>query len=274
MKERSGTIIVAIAMSLAVSTTTIPAGETKGELADLMGAADTIVAVEIQNTDYAATPSDGPMYGDARILKVIRGGLSSDTELRFAASAWCGPTYKAGERRVLFLDPVTSKDYYSRAPWATLCFSDSIDFFFAIDSVETLSFASLEAFLKDVQEGQRTPPKITTKVVQKDQSTLVLSIKLINDSEQPLSLNPSRVMASFESSNVRYFRDIEFPDEKQRAWIMIAPAGSITGTVRIANEEVKGTNQIVLLVSHRSVYFPHRSWAGTVQTPPVKVDGA
>ena len=42
MKERSGTIIVAIAMSLAVSTTTIPAGETKGELADLMGAADTI----------------------------------------------------------------------------------------------------------------------------------------------------------------------------------------------------------------------------------------
>jgi hypothetical protein len=61
--------------------------------------ADLIAAVEVLNVDDSATASDGPMYAEARILKVLRGPSSSTT--RFGASAWLGPTYRKGDRRVL-----------------------------------------------------------------------------------------------------------------------------------------------------------------------------
>lgn len=268
MKKRAGTAIVAVAATLAVCTATALAGSRAGGLAQLITDADAIVAVEILRTDYRATAADGPMYGDAKVLKVIKGRPALNNTLRFGESGWWGPTYTAGERRILFLKRVTSKEYYSLARWATL-HADGIDFFFSMDSIQTLTSASLKSFLEGVQEARRAPLRI--EVAQKDDSAKVLSITLINGSNQPIWLNPSRVTAGFEANNIHYSRDVNFADQEHGAWIEIAPAGSITGTLRVASKQVKGTNHIVLWVSHRSVYFPKRCWAGTAKSVPVQV---
>lgn len=257
------TVLVAIAMALAASMATLFAYEGKGEVRGLITDADAIVAVEILTTDYKATEADGPMYADAKVLKMIKGGLAPGRMLRFGESGWWSPTYRVGERRILFLNRVTSQDYFSAAPWASL-HSGGIDFFFATDSIETLSSASLEAFLKRVQEARRTPLQI--EVTPKDKSRLVLSVKLINKSDQPIWLHPSRVVASFEANNIHYSRNVEFSDEGRGAWITIPAEGAVAGTVSIAGKEVRGAKTIVLWISHRSVYFPERCWTGTVST--------
>ncbi len=261
VKRRAASVIVAVAMGLGICAGAVVARAREAELTKLITDADAIVAAEILRTDYTATAADGPMYGEAKILKVIKGRLTHNSMLRFGASGWWSPTYKAGERRIIFLQRVTSKDYYSSARWATL-HADGIDFFFSMDSIDALSGGSLRAFLRKIEDTHRTPLKI--QIVQKEPSVRILSVTLINESDQPIWLNPSRVTASFEANNIHYSRDVKLGDGRQRAWVKIVPAGRITGTVRIASREVKGTNQIMLWVVHRSVYFPNRCWVGTL----------
>ncbi len=258
--------MVAIAMSLVFCTVTVLAGSRRGELSQLIPDADVIVAVEILRTDYRATAADGPMYADAKILKVIKGQLARNKTLRFGESGWWSPTYEVGEYRILFLKRVRSKEYYSLAHWATL-YADRIDFFFSMDSLGALSSASLQAFLKRAEDARHNPLKI--EVAQKKGSARVLSITLINDSDQPIWLNPSKVTASFEMNNIHYSPGVTFSGEEQGAWIKIAPAGRITGTVNVATAGGKDTNHIIFSVSHRSVLFPNRGWSGAVRSAPV-----
>lgn len=257
-------------MVIAISGAPVFAGGRTGELVDLITDADAIVAVEILRTDYTATANDGPMYGDAKILKVIKGRLARESTLRFGDSAWCVPTQGAGERRILPLKRVNSTEYYSSARWAVPCsVSSRIDLLLPLDSIEALSLTSFETFLKEIQEARRTPPKIEIQVTQRQGSALVLSIKLINASNLPLWLNPSRVTVSFDAGNVRYSPEIGFADNAREAWKNIAPTSSITGTMRIPSEAVEGTKQTIFWVSHWSAYFPKRCWTGVVQSGPV-----
>jgi hypothetical protein len=261
--RQASTVIVAIEMALGIFAGTVVASPEEAGLTKLISDADAIVAVEILKTDYTATAADGPMYAEAKVLRVIKGPLGINSTLWFGESGWWGPTYSAGERRVLFLQRVTSTDYYSSARWATL-HTGGIDFFFSMDFIEALSGTSLKTFLQQVQEVRRAPLKI--KVVRQADSALMLSVTLINDGNQAICLNRTKVAASFEVNGIRYSRGVQFMDGEQGAWIRIGPAASITGTVRMTSREVKATNQIMLLVSHRSVSFPNRCWVGTLST--------
>jgi hypothetical protein len=49
----------------------------------LLASADAIVAVEIVSTDYAATAADGPMVAAAKVLKVLKGPLTPERQVRF-----------------------------------------------------------------------------------------------------------------------------------------------------------------------------------------------
>lgn len=276
MKARIYPLLVVVAFAAAVLATAEAEGGRAGGLAELAADADTIVAVEVLKTDYKATAADGPMSGDASVLKIIKGAVPHEKRLEFQESAWCGPTYKTGEKRILFLKRVTSKDRsYSPGRWATLCsMVDKIDFFFSEDSLTMLSATSLEAFLREIQAVRRTPPKIAIELAKKESSALVLTVRLSNDARHPIWLNPSRIWMSFEANNVYYSRDVEFDGEKPGAWIEMAPGHTIAGTIRIARDTVKGTERLVLLLNHLAVHFPNPSWAGTVTSAPVKVGNA
>lgn len=272
MAQRARDMLPLVGVAVSVLGATVFAGARTGELAELITGADAIVAVEILRTDYSATPSDGPMYGDARILKVIKGRLHGGATLRLGESAWCGPTHKVGERKILFLQRVTGTDYYASARWAIACrVSSRIDLFVPDGTIQGLSMDSLKTFLKEVQEARRTPPRVEAAVSQRPKSALVLSIRLTNTSDHPLWLNPSRVTVSFEANNVRYSPGIKLGEGSRDAWLSLAPARSLTGTVRVPREAVQGTNNISLQVTNSSVYFPKRCWTGTLQSGPVPV---
>ncbi len=85
----------------------------------LVEEADVIAFAAMLSTDDTRMAADGPMYGEVRILRVVKGALSP--AIRFGASAWVGPTYKEGELRMLFLQRIRpGHGYYQDAGWASV----------------------------------------------------------------------------------------------------------------------------------------------------------
>ena len=230
-----------------------------GEPDELITEADAIAAVEILLTDYSATAWDGPMYAEAKVLKVLKGNISTWRKLRFGETGWWDPTYKEGERRIVFLSRVTSEDYYE-AKWHTT-HTGSVDFFFE-DSVESISQISLSDFLKEIQDASSTPPRIEFSMTQKDATTRMLSIKVINDSNQAFWLNPSRIAASLDANQIRYSCETNWGDYKENTWIKIEPTSSISGLIYLEAEELREVNEIEVMLSHLSACFPYRCWTG------------
>lgn len=235
-------------------------GDRAGEPDELITEADAIAVVEILSTDYTATASDGPMYAEAKVLKVLKGNISTWRKLRFGETGWWSPTYKEGERRIVFLSRVTSKDYYE-SEWHTT-HTGSVDFFFVEDSLESISQVSLSDFLKEIRDASNTPPKIEFSVTQKDATTRMLSIKVINDSNQAFWLNPSRIAASLDANQIRYSCEINWANYKENTWIKIEPTSSISGLIYLKAEELGEANEITVMLSHLSACFPYRCWTG------------
>ncbi len=88
------------------------AGPSARQLETLIDEAEVVAAVRILSTDYRATAADGPMYADAKLLKLIKGNRSTPQRIHFGASAWVGPTYHAGEERIVFLARVPGDHAY------------------------------------------------------------------------------------------------------------------------------------------------------------------
>ena len=112
-------------------------------LASLIPAADAIVVVEISATDYSRTPSDGPMTARANVLSSLKGNLRKDQSFGFTETAWVGPTYKADEVRILFLESAGPNS------WRILGnLHAKTDFFIERDAIPLLNGNSLEALLE------------------------------------------------------------------------------------------------------------------------------
>ncbi len=229
-----------------------------------MAEADAVVAAEILRTDYRATPSDGPMYAEARILAVVKGRLPRESVLKFGESAWCGPDYVAGELRILFLRRVTSPDSLA-AVWATDCRpGDRVAVFLSPNALPFLSPAQLRIFLEDMEALAKTPPRLKLTVARQDKGSIVLWVGVINTGRQALWINPTKLVASFEAGAVRHSTAIRFGSGVPAAWTSILPAGGISGSVTIPRSDLSGGDRFVLTVAHRALYFPYLSWAGTV----------
>ena len=116
-------------------------------LSNLVSQANSIAVVEIVSTDYSATAADGPMYAEATVLRVIKGGVRGAQRIRFGASAWVGPTFGAGERRiVLFAAIPTQHSYYREARRASLE-AGKIDLFIADKAIAKCTTEALSEFL-------------------------------------------------------------------------------------------------------------------------------
>lgn len=126
-------------------------GQEKRPLGDMIKTAGAVVAVEILETDYTATPADGPMIAVARTLKSLRGPLTTGQQFRFTETAWVGPTYRKGENRILFLERSISPEAPRASQWRILShLYAKDDFFIEPDSIPDLSLESLELFLKNI----------------------------------------------------------------------------------------------------------------------------
>ncbi len=256
-------VLLATAAVLAVLSPPAPAAGQPGDPAAIIAGADAIVAAEIVDTDYTATASDGPLYADAKILGMAKGPFTPGDTLKFGESAWCGPDYERKDRRILFLQRVTSREYFRAASWSTVCRpGDRLNVFFASEALSRLSLPALQTFLGEVQAVRRTPPRLRAAVVRRERSGLLLSLTLTNTGTAPVWLNPGHLTVNFEARGIRLFRNVRFARVKP-GWVSLAPREGISGTFKVAPREIKGEDRIVLQVTHNGAYFPFRSWAGT-----------
>lgn len=232
-----------------------------GYLDRLISKADAIAAVEILSTDYTATAADGPMYAQAKVLKVVKGDILTGRRLLFGETGWWSPNYKRGEHRIVFLARVTSKNDYYKSTWHTI-YSGGVDFFFGKDSLRAISPALLSDLLQRIIEADQFPPKVELDLAQTSGSIKVLTLKLINKAPRSFWVNPSRVVVSFEANRIRRYRRINWTGYRGDRWIEVKPDMSLEGSIYIRVEEVKGAEEIQFILSHLSARFPYRSWLG------------
>ena len=125
-------------------------GDSEDALDRLATEADVVAIVEVMATDATATEADGPMYVDAKVLKVLKGALPVVPGIRFGATAWTGPTYRSGERRVVFLRRVADGDaYYHDVRWSSLEAGVAEVFFTGSPPAGDVSAVALPQFLRD-----------------------------------------------------------------------------------------------------------------------------
>lgn len=127
----------------------------------LVGEADLILMGRITLTDYSATAADGPMYGEIKLGRVIKGPKDLVGTIRFGASAWMGPSYKPGELRIVFLKRVPSDSaYFKDASWSSLE-PNQINLFYPKNAVyRRYTESSLRLFLQRLARGESTPPTV------------------------------------------------------------------------------------------------------------------
>lgn len=162
IRHSSGSGLVMLAFLVLGSPRGAVTQEQSGSsFSDLINTAEAVVAVEILSTDYTATPSDGPMKAEAKILKVVKGALTTGKKFDFWETAWVGPSYQKGEYRILFLEQAKPPEPGMRARWWIVSnLYARTDFFIEKDSVAALSAESLGSFLKGIQETSPRPNKV------------------------------------------------------------------------------------------------------------------
>ena len=142
-------------LSVAVAVGPLSAQAAPAGLNNLVSEADAIAVVEIVSTDYSATAADGPMYAEAKVLRVIKGGVRAAQRIRFGASAWVGPTFRAGERRIVLFKAIPAQHgYYRKARWASLE-AGKIDLFIVDKAIAKCTTEGLSEFLRRQED---TPP--------------------------------------------------------------------------------------------------------------------
>jgi hypothetical protein len=259
-------LIVASALFLALLTGEVLGEADSNKPPSLIGEAEAVVAANVLRTDYTLTAADGPMYGEALVLKSVKGSIPKNRRVRFGVSAWVNPTYRAGEQRILFLKPVVGYDYYSKAEWVVVN-PLAIDIFIGEESLEDLSINSLGQFIEVLEAARADEPKVV--VVYKAGAIPSLDVTVTNESDRPLYFNLSMMHFMFEASNIRYTRSFHIGVTEKGSWTSIDSGKSFAGTIMLARKEIEGADQILVWLSHRSAIFPYRCWTGTVVAGPV-----
>jgi hypothetical protein len=119
------------------------------------------LAAEILSVDDSALPADGPMVATARVRKALKGPLVAGTRFRFSETAWVGPAYRKGERRILFLERAARTESPRPAPWRIVSRLDARrDYFFEKDALARLTAESLESFLERIDRAVEKPRKV------------------------------------------------------------------------------------------------------------------
>jgi hypothetical protein len=228
--------------------------------------ADLIAAVEILNVDYSATASDGPMVAEARLLKLVKG--SGSRTIRFGASAWLGPNYQRGDRRILFLRRTAPADaYFRNANWSSLE-TGKLNLFITEEAVQSLRYDSLTAFLTKLSEVSSKGMTADITVSTSTTATLELRVKIVNTSNGPLYLDPTRLTVAIDAGSVRRYLAIQW-DSAASGWLQLEPGAPLLGTGKLERREFDVVAPANVILENHSVCYPHSSWNGTCSVPVV-----
>jgi hypothetical protein len=226
--------------------------------------ADLIAAVEILNVDYSATASDGPMVAEARLLKLVKG--SGPRTIRFGASAWLGPNYQKGDRRILFLQRTAPADaYFRNANWSSLE-TGKLNLFVTEEAVQRLRYDSLIAFLMKLRESGRKGLTANVTVSRSTAATLELRVKVVNIGNEPLYLDPTRLTVAIDAGSVRRYLAIQW-DRVAPAWLQLEPGASLLGTGNLERRGLDAVTSGNVILENHSVCYPHPSWNGAFSVP-------
>jgi hypothetical protein len=226
--------------------------------------ADLVAAVEILNVDYSATASDGPMVAEARLLKLVKG--SGSRTILFGASAWLGPNYQRGDRRILFLRRTAPADaYFRNANWSSLE-TGKLNLFITEEAVQSLRYDSLTAFLTKLSEVSSKGMTADITVSRSTAATLELRVKIVNTSNEPLYLDPTRLTVAIDAGSVRRYLAIQW-DSAASGWLQLEPGASLLGTGKLERREFDVVAPANVLLENHSVCYPHSSWNGAFSVP-------
>ena len=93
------------------------------------------------------------MCAVAKVLKSVKGNLNLGRVIRFGASAWVGPSYRAGERRIVLLQRLPARhEYFQRAHWSSLD-AGKLNLFIEERTLDSFSLSSFSNFLHRLSEG-------------------------------------------------------------------------------------------------------------------------
>lgn len=237
----------------------------------LVTQADLIVAVEIASIDETAMPADGPMYVESRVLKVIKGNLRASSRIRFGASAWAGPTYRVGEERIVFLAAAsTGQTLFGTAIWHSVEVG-KIDLLLAPEHLENCSETALIAFLKMIETARNSPLRLAGKLLRNTASTHRMSIDVVNESDQPLWLNPSKLTISLDLNQTTHSPPIDWNTVGNDAWIPLRAGAALSGSASVDSNKLGEADELTITLGQPAAQFPHRSWVGfraaTVKIP-------
>jgi hypothetical protein len=228
--------------------------------------ADLIAAVEILNVDYSATASDGPMVAEARLLKLAKG--SGSRTIRFGASAWLGPNYRKGDRRILFLQRRTPADaYFRNANWISLE-TGKLNLFVKEEAAQSLRYDSLIAFLTKLSEARNKGLTANITVSRSTAATLELRIKIVNTSNEPLYLDPTRLTVAIDAGSIRSNLAVQW-DNVASGWLQLEPGASLLGAGKLERRELDDVASASVILENHSVCYPHPSWNGAFSVPVV-----
>jgi len=226
--------------------------------------ADLVAAVEILNVDYSATASDGPMVAEARLLKLVKG--SSSRTVRFHASAWLGPSYQKGERRILFLRRTAPGQAYSpNTNWGSLE-TGKLNLFVTEEAVQGLRYDSVIAFLTKLSESSNQGLTANVTVSRSTAATLELRVKVVNIGNEPLYLDPTRLTVAIDAGSARRYLAIQW-DRVASAWLQLEPGASLLGTGNLERRGLDAVTPGKVILENHSVCYPHPSWNGAFSVP-------
>ena len=255
-------ILAALWIAAALFAVTASAAPRTQQLEALIDQAEVVAAVTILSTNYRATAADGPMYADAKLLKVIKGEPSRAQRIHFGASAWVGPTYSAGQERIVFLAPVTGgHGYYKNTRWSSLE-AGKVDLYFARPAIEELSESTLRKFLRGLAHGGNSPPNLECELVRVGGGNRQLSVNLTNIGDQTLWFHMSGLRFSFEARQVRHALSVDWRADDKGNWFPLTPGSVLSGYAVIGDEQVAGGEELTITLAHQSARFPKPAWLG------------
>ena len=263
-------ILIAIPIAAALFAAAASAGPSARQLETLIDEAEFVAAVRILSTDYRATAADGPMYADAKLLKVIKGELPRARQIHFGAGAWAGPTYGAGQERIVFLAPVAGGHaYYKNTRWSSLE-PGKVDLYFLRQEIDGLSEATLREFLRRLAHAANSPPNLECRLIRRGAESFQLSVKLTNAGDQALWFHMSGLRFSFEARQVRRSLSVDWHADDKDNWFPLPPGSVLSGYAIIGEEQVAGAEELTITLGHHSARFPESSWLG-FQTAKLRV---
>jgi hypothetical protein len=241
-----------------------------GRFPSLLDDADAVVAAEIIGAGSLASPQGSPVAVEATADLVLKGEIPPGSRLVFAESPWCGPTYRRGERRLLFLsrdppDPAVDPSWWSLCPVTA-----KLDCFLDRREEGDLTVVGVEDFLELLSRARSHPPAMEASIISwlPGKGGLAIRVALVNRDADGMWLDPSRLRAVAFAGGAMHAGDFE--PAPGAGWVLLPPQGTVEGTARFPGVAPDGRGAVLTIHSDAAV-FPRRCWTGAVTSTLLEV---